>query len=74
LPEKVGQLLLKIPWGHNMLIISRLGDPVEALFYVRETIRNNWSRAVLAAQIESKLYQRSGKTINNFDLTLAVLR
>ena len=26
---------------------------------------------MLAAQIESKLYQRSGKTINNFDVTLA---
>ena len=66
----VAQVVAQIPWGHNRLIISKIKDPVEALFYVRETIKNNWSRAVLEMQIESKLYQRSGKTINNFDVTL----
>jgi predicted nuclease of restriction endonuclease-like (RecB) superfamily len=40
------------------------------LFYARETIDNNWSRAVLVAQMESKLYERRGKAINNFDVTL----
>ena len=71
LPEKVPQVVVQIPWGHNRLIISKINRPSEALFYVRETIKNNWSRAVLTAQIESGLYQRSGKTINNFDVTLA---
>jgi len=67
----VAQVVVQIPWGHNRLIISKVKNAAEALFYVRETIRNNWSRAVLGAQIESKLFQRSGKTINNFDVTLA---
>ena len=53
-----------------MLIINKCRRVEEALFYARETIRTNWSRAVLGAQIESKLYKRSGKTINNFDVTL----
>lgn len=69
--EIVKQVVAQIPWGHNVLIINKIDNIVEALFYIRETIKNNWSRAVLAAQIESKLYQRSGKTINNFDVTLA---
>ena len=69
--EIVSQVVGLIPWGHNRLIVSRISDVKEALFYVRETIKNNWSRAVLEMQIESKLYQRSGKTINNFDVTLA---
>ena len=69
--EKVQQVVAEIPWGHNVLIISKCPHVHEALFYVRETIKNNWSRAVLEMQIESKLYQRSGKTINNFDVTLA---
>ena len=68
--EKVSQVVAEIPWGHNRLIISKCSDVKEALFYVRETIRNNWSRAVLGAQIESGLYRRRGKTINNFDVTL----
>jgi predicted nuclease of restriction endonuclease-like (RecB) superfamily len=69
--EKVSQLVRLIPWGHNVLIINKCLRVEEALFYVRETIKNNWSRAVLGMQIESKLYQRSGETINNFDVTLA---
>jgi predicted nuclease of restriction endonuclease-like (RecB) superfamily len=45
-------------------------DIEEALFYVKGTIQNNWSRAVLLTQIESNLYQRQGKAIHNFQETL----
>lgn len=67
----VPQLVAQIPWGHNREIISKCSTVAEALFYVRGTIENSWSRAVLVAQIESKLYERSGKIINNFKTTLA---
>ena len=68
---KVQQLVAQIPWGHNRLIVNKCLDISEALFYVKETIRNNWSRAALTAQIESKLYRRQGKAIDNFCLTLS---
>lgn len=68
--EKVSQVVRQIPWGHNVLIINKCSDVSEALFYVRATIRNNWSRATLATQIESKLYRRQGRAIDNFSLTL----
>ena len=68
--EEVMSLVVQIPWGHNREIISKCPDVREALFYVQETIRNNWSRAILLAQIESKLYERQGKAIHNFELTL----
>lgn len=68
--EKVAQAVRQIPWGHNRLIINRRSTVLEALFYVRETIRNNWSRATLTAQIGSRLYQRQGKAIDNFGSTL----
>ncbi len=68
--EKVSQFVRLIPWGHNRLIINKCLDVSEALFYVKETIRNSWSRATLTAQIGSKLYQRQGKAIDNFSLTL----
>jgi len=66
----VPQLVAQIPWGHNREIISKCKDVEEAIFYVQETIGNNWSRAVLVLQIESKLYQRHGKAIHNFNTTL----
>ncbi len=64
------QLVAQIPWGHNLLIISKIKNVDEAKFYVQKTIENNWSRAVLTHQIESGLYQRAGKAITNFQATL----
>ena len=64
------QLVAQIPWGHNGLILEKLSDPADALFYVQKTIENNWSRAVLTHQIESGLHLREGKAIDNFDATL----
>jgi predicted nuclease of restriction endonuclease-like (RecB) superfamily len=66
----VQQVVALIPWGHNLIIITKSSDVQEALFYVQGTIRNNWSRAVLVAQIESKLYERQGKAIQNFQLAM----
>jgi len=67
---KVPQVVGQIPWGHNREIITKCQDTPEALFYVQQTIRNNWSRAILLAQMESKLYQRQGKAIDNFEVAL----
>jgi predicted nuclease of restriction endonuclease-like (RecB) superfamily len=51
-------LCCQIPWLHNIVIIEKIKDVSEAIFYVKETIKNNWSRAVLVHQIESNLYER----------------
>ncbi|MCW3788080.1 DUF1016 N-terminal domain-containing protein [Plebeiobacterium sediminum] len=45
--EKVQQLVAQIPWGHNILIYSKSNSIDEALFYLSETIENNWSRSIL---------------------------
>lgn len=40
--------LMKIPWGHHIVIIGKgKGDRNKALFYVRKTIENGWSRTEL---------------------------
>jgi predicted nuclease of restriction endonuclease-like (RecB) superfamily len=64
------RLVSQIPWGHNILLIQKLKDPAEALFYVQKTIENNWSRSVLTHHLESKLHLREGKAITNFQSTL----
>jgi predicted nuclease of restriction endonuclease-like (RecB) superfamily len=63
-------ILVKIPWWHHQVILSKCKLEKEALFYIQQTIFNNWSRNVLQIQIESNLFQRQGKAINNFELTL----
>ncbi|MBI5740332.1 MAG: DUF1016 domain-containing protein [Nitrospirae bacterium] len=76
-PQVVGQMgplkfkeILQIPWGHNREIISKCKTRAEAIYYVQNTLNHNWSRSVLVHQIESGLYQREGKAVNNFTVTL----
>lgn len=71
-PENVKQLVAQIPWGHNVLIIQRIKDLSEALWYVRKTLENGWSRNVLGLQIETQLYDRQAgvEKIENFDRRL----
>lgn len=69
--EQIGkQLVSQIPWGQNIVIISKCSSLEEALFYVKKTIENGWSRSVLKLQIESNLWERAGKAITNFETHL----
>ena len=70
--EKIQQLVGQIPWGHNVVIISKSKNIEEAIFYSNKTIENNWSRSVLLHQIELNLYERHGKAITNFTKTLPI--
>lgn len=69
-PQEIQQLVGQIPWGHNVLIITKSKDIDEAQFYINKTIENNWSRTVLAHQIDLNFYERAGKAITNFKHTL----
>lgn len=63
--------LFQIPWGHHCTIIDKVkGDRKEALFFVRKTIEEGWSRGVLETWITTDLYNREGKAITNFHNTL----
>ena len=63
--------LFAVPWGHHVLIINKFfKDPKTALFYINETVKHGWSRAVLDHMIDSGLHLRQGKAITNFRNTL----
>ncbi|MBQ3795659.1 MAG: DUF1016 family protein [Butyrivibrio sp.] len=60
-------LVFNIPWGHNKLIIDKCkGNTDKALFFVKETMDNTWSRAVLMNFLDTDLYERQGKAVTNF--------
>ncbi|MDO9537971.1 MAG: PDDEXK nuclease domain-containing protein [Thermoplasmata archaeon] len=69
-PEYLPQVVGEIPWGHNLLLLSKLKKSSERIWYAHKTVENGWSRAVLTAQIESNLYGREGQAITNFEKTL----
>jgi predicted nuclease of restriction endonuclease-like (RecB) superfamily len=64
--QPVGQL----PWGHNLVLLTKLKDHEARAWYAAKTIENNWSRNVLAMQIETLLLERSGSAVTNFAATL----
>lgn len=65
------KLFFLIPWGHTKLIIDRCRkNTLQALYYAKKSLDNNWSRAVLLNFIDSNLYEREGKAITNFKTTL----
>ena len=64
------QLAAKIPWFHNCVLLDKVKNYDERLWYIQQTIENGWSRAVLEYQIGSKLYERQGQAITNFDQAL----
>lgn len=62
--------LAQITWYHNLALLEKCGDPKMRLWYAARTVENGWSRNILVIQIESRLHEREGKAVNNFELAL----
>jgi len=62
----------ELPWGHNLLIISKLKDSSARLYYLRESARAGWTRAVLLNQIKAEAHLRAlpEDKSHNFDTAL----
>lgn len=41
-------------------------EPAKALFYVRKTMEEGWSRDTLLNFMDNGLYERDGKALTNF--------
>ena len=66
----VQQAAAQLPWFHNCVILDRIKNQAERLWYIQATIEHGWSRNVLVIQIEAGLYRRQGKAITNFTKAL----
>jgi len=68
--EFVQQVAAQLPWFHNCVLLDKLSEPDDRVWYARAAIRHGWSRAVLVHQIDSGLHRRQGKAITNFERAL----
>ncbi len=69
--RQIGELpIFNIPWGHNVVLLQKLKDNTQRLWYAQKAINNGWSRSALESWIKSDLYQRDGKAISDFKATL----
>ena len=62
--------LAQIPWSDHQVLLDKVKDADARAFYIQQIIKNGWSRNVLVHQITGKLFQRQGKALSNFELTL----
>lgn len=71
--EIVQQVVAQIPWRTNRMLLDKLDNRESGLWYAEKIIENGWSSAVLDLQIQSRLFERSGKSVNNFSVALPPL-
>jgi predicted nuclease of restriction endonuclease-like (RecB) superfamily len=72
-PQAVAQiedLIFRLPWGHNILLIEKIKNKTDRLFYVSRSIEQGWSRDTLGWMCESRLHMREGKGDSNFQKLL----
>ena len=63
-------ILALIPWKHHTEIISKCKTIDEAIFYIKKTISENWSRTVLQRCLKADLYHNSSNAVTNFSQML----
>ena len=67
----VTQLIFSVPWRHHIVLIDKFRTNQKvAMFYVREIVKNGWSRSVLLHFLDTKLHERQGKAVTNFAVAL----
>jgi predicted nuclease of restriction endonuclease-like (RecB) superfamily len=66
----VQQAVAQLPWGHNLVLLTKIKDRQQRLDYAQLIQTHGWSRNVLVHQIESRLLERQGAASTNFAVTL----
>ena len=79
--QKVQQLVAEfpepfayVPWGHHTQIIQKCKTVDEALYYIRRTIQDNWSREALVRAIKANVYLTQGNAISNYATHLPAIQ
>ena len=68
--EFVQQVVAQIPWRTNRALMDKLDTQESRIWYAQKVIENGWSSNVLEFQIQNRLMERSGKSVNNFTAAL----
>lgn len=68
--EFVQGVLAQLPWYHQLALLDKLRTMDERRWYAAKAIEHNWSRNVLVIQIETRLRERTGTAVTNFEARL----
>jgi predicted nuclease of restriction endonuclease-like (RecB) superfamily len=64
------QAVSQLPWGHNVMLLTKLKDPAKRLRYAEQAVAKGWSRSTLEASIRDQLLERQGQAVTNFEVRL----
>jgi predicted nuclease of restriction endonuclease-like (RecB) superfamily len=64
------QAVDQLPWGHNLVLLTKLKKREQRLAYAASAVQHGWSRAMLTTHIEQETVERTGKALTNFERTL----
>jgi predicted nuclease of restriction endonuclease-like (RecB) superfamily len=59
-----------LPWGHNVVLLTKLKQDDQRLAYAQAALSHGWSRNVLVHHIELRTVERQGKALTNFEQQL----
>jgi len=57
--KSILKLVCNIPWGHNIMIMEKIKNITERLYYIQTTAEYAWSRNILLNQIKANSYKHS---------------
>ena len=66
------QAVGEIPWTHNIVIMTKVKEPIEQEFYLQATSEFGWTKAILENQIKANAYKtlKVNFKTHNFQKTL----
>lgn len=67
------QAVAELPWGHHLVLLNKLDDVSDRIWYMRQAVELGWSRNILLNQILAQVHKRivKGGKGNNFMHALA---
>ncbi len=68
------QLVAKIPWSHNVILMEKIKSMPVRIWYMQAILDHGWSRNVLQLMIKGRAHERQGKMTHNFQARLPALQ
>ena len=70
--HKLPQSVAVLPWGHNRLILNKIKDRQEAIYYAEAAVKMGWTRNLLLNFIKADTYHNAKELpkLHNFETTL----
>lgn len=66
----INKVFTTLSFTHHILLLNKCKDFKERIFYMEQSAEHQWSIAILKHQLDSNLFKRKGKLVNNFKNTL----